>query len=1139
MSAFNYKSRGSTEENGGSHPEALCFVVDSTASMGPWIRALTKILPELIQMTALTGSFQYLSIIVYGDYDSRWDKPVEFSGWLRPDDPSLGQYAADMEPKGGGGHPEAVKTALYNLVDASVATSFPDGVLHQVRVLHLTDASAHITGSNLDAEGRAEKKHLGKAKFDWVHLTTRHIVPLPITYSCLTTVDFVPYFYLAEATGGAVHRIKETDALFDDIKGILNGWFGLLPAGQLTNIFYVVDTANTKTAAAVTENDFKMQLRWRSVARDVAVPSLVASVERIAARMRSDEDYASMAAQLLDNITRCSPMVLCSNALFGKLWREICRRRKDPRRLVLMQQLDRSSAKLNTADRVVFEEWNRASYNQADEIAQELDDFVREHGVTDGQFVTFSPDLVQQPCDMLEFSRACTAADQAAVVQVLMRLVVVTRREYACQPLTAAELEAHALGEDDDAPNSSKPSLLPPNSLPMNLPPTRMFSLLLHLAAPGTALTHRPATIVALLASRCGCVLAPMADQHLQATKGNWLTWEKMVNEKGETVPVVAENFCVSFLYLLKSHEVVLTDTEVVMVRKLLKFAFADRILKMEVDVETFQEGSMDGVYPDHLRTCDSTRGCGKKRAISLITADDLCGYCVWDELECVPRENRVVEKEVPAELTFMVQCAVCSAFYARDRKVQVLGRSQCFVCYQKGYLAYEAVELGNHKKLKVKASQGKGARVGPSVTHRVLSLDETPAAAAARASCRDIKHSPHVECRICKLLFVTYHGLPGGTCAACSVSPCQRKPVYTSITLTVARLFWPTNRGCSTETRQETADRKVCEATLFGLLGVTAQSAFNCSLLVAMEILTETAVTVPAAFPDLSLNGRAVCNSVAVWAKLAEAAQKQAFEHSLCAVCCDAFPADRLILACGRHNCSQRICTGCGEAWYGDLMPGQLVNTRHLSCPFCVQPPTAKTVTRWNKAAKSLRGTTMFDPRYFYAWCVRCNHAVEYAPRACGAGGDNDAGPRLNNYTCEPCRLLREEEAERLRQEQERLAELQMRRNMVRLGVAERNATIQARREAVARNTLSRATSSSSKYTRYVEFQTCPNPKCGIMVSRSSGCNHISCPCGCHFCYECGEGFDFAGDCYTHLVKAHGRIFYDEEPMYLDDDDD
>lgn len=49
--------------------------------------------------------------------------------------------------------------------------------------------------------------------------------------------------------------------------------------------------------------------------------------------------------------------------------------------------------------------------------------------------------------------------------------------------------------------------------------------------------------------------------------------------------------------------------------------------------------------------------------------------------------------------------------------------------------------------------------------------------------------------------------------------------------------------------------------------------------------------------------------------------------------------------------------------------------------------------------------------------------------------------------------------------------------------------------------------------------------PRCRCPVFKTAGCNHMTCRCGCHWCYVCEAGFDVADQCYTHLRQAHGGI--------------
>lgn len=56
------------------------------------------------------------------------------------------------------------------------------------------------------------------------------------------------------------------------------------------------------------------------------------------------------------------------------------------------------------------------------------------------------------------------------------------------------------------------------------------------------------------------------------------------------------------------------------------------------------------------------------------------------------------------------------------------------------------------------------------------------------------------------------------------------------------------------------------------------------------------------------------------------------------------------------------------------------------------------------------------------------------------------------------------------------------------------------------------------------IESVSCP--KCKALVTKSKGCNHMTCKCGCHFCMICGEGFESADNTYDHSVAKHGGIY-------------
>jgi hypothetical protein len=925
----------------------LCFVIDSTGSMSTWIAALNIILPEVILMTSLTGSFKKISIIKYGDYDNTWkDNPVQFSDWQDSGSRFLLEFAKEITANDGGSTAEAIKSALWYLKDNVLPNS-------HTHVLHLTDAPCHLN-AKLDEEGKKERVFL-KERFDWTTLV-KALAEESLTYNCLCSMSFVPYGYLAQSTNGAYHVIPkniDTNILRIHMTNILNGWFGLNNEMQ----------SSVCGIKHVSKEDDLMKANLKTILTSTSVPYLVNLINQMSSRMARDEDYIRFAVPVLEQIINNYTMALCSNALFGRVWREFCRKRTYEKRNELMRQLDLARNKLSTIDKATFDAWNKESYNALKEINNELNEFISINGVRG--LIRYNPDVKQHPHDVLEFARGCTAEDQSAIVKILMRLTV-------DENFTIEPIEKGTVSYMD-----STETLLQANCLPLNLPLNRLFGLLLHLAAPGSEVSKRPSAILAVLASRSGCVISGMAREFLDIIKGKWLTWAR----DADNVPVISENFCVNFLYLLKSHPEVMTDEESKMVDSLTKMAFALRILKMEVEYETFQENSMDRVCSDHHLDCLQ---CGKNRPLSLVNENSICGYCL----------GGVTMEAVSPQNTFMIQCISCESFYARDKKIHILGKHKCHTCF---------------------------ANNGPS---------------------------PYVKCKGCDYKFVTYNGLPNDLCGSCTKGEYVRKPLYNSHITSVSKMF------------------KDHIHTIYGLMGLSSDKVVETNITSASLLFKEIEQQTIETFPQLYYNDTKVTNSDKLWSVIITAVNKQTFSRNLCGICCEPKNGNELMPSCGRTGCATRICNDCGQGWYAVNKPGNLVSMRHLSCAFCVKPPTAKTMRRWNDNALLLtsRIVTNFDPRTYYGWCQNCSKIKEHSQMECHV----DA-PTLTNFSCEECEMAK-------------------------------------------RNHLNNATT--------LPVKECPG--CSVTTLRISGCAHLTCPTkGCstpHWCWNCTSGFQTAAETYDHM---------------------
>jgi hypothetical protein len=61
-----------------------------------------------------------------------------------------------------------------------------------------------------------------------------------------------------------------------------------------------------------------------------------------------------------------------------------------------------------------------------------------------------------------------------------------------------------------------------------------------------------------------------------------------------------------------------------------------------------------------------------------------------------------------------------------------------------------------------------------------------------------------------------------------------------------------------------------------------------------------------------------------------------------------------------------------------------------------------------------------------------------------------------------------------------------------------------------------------TEEWARSNSVKRCPS--CGVLTEKTHGCNHMTCPCGTHFCWICRGVFD-ATVIYDHMREAHGGI--------------
>ncbi|KAF7325565.1 RING-type domain-containing protein [Mycena kentingensis (nom. inval.)] len=243
-----------------------------------------------------------------------------------------------------------------------------------------------------------------------------------------------------------------------------------------------------------------------------------------------------------------------------------------------------------------------------------------------------------------------------------------------------------------------------------------------------------------------------------------------------------------------------------------------------------------------------------------------------------------------------------------------------------------------------------------------------------------------------------------------------------------------------------------------------------------------------------LTLQGKRVHEPKAVLREVEARVGRGEVILASCALCFEEMPQSKLMPACGRSGCAQLVDEACLREWYASNRPGRLLNMAQFTCCFCRRKPTLKTMTRFNPSAATLGGmqAAMEDRRFLYAWCLDCGDAKRVYERVCC----NEEGvPPIVDFCCEDCRAPPPPPVVRRRERNG---------NVVPLHTAIRDA---------------------AKFRLKTHSVKCPNPACGYIIEKESGCNHVVCVCGTHFCYACGNGFASSA-IYEHMTKKHGSWY-------------
>jgi hypothetical protein len=158
-------------------------------------------------------------------------------------------------------------------------------------------------------------------------------------------------------------------------------------------------------------------------------------------------------------------------------------------------------------------------------------------------------------------------------------------------------------------------------------------------------------------------------------------------------------------------------------------------------------------------------------------------------------------------------------------------------------------------------------------------------------------------------------------------------------------------------------------------LKGTYDRSLFHLITTVGPKTFAESIRVLPPLTPEtrLTLDAKQIRNLTDLRAELHSWIQRRTAEKTPCSLCFTELPNAKLLSACRRTRCNQKICSSCLHGWYGQNRPGTIINMTALYCPFCRRAPSAPTIAAYGMgihAAGDLKAAVEERGQWIHAWC-------------------------------------------------------------------------------------------------------------------------------------------------------------------------
>lgn len=620
----------------------LCFVIDTTASMTPFIQALKSSLVEIVALSKLTG-IDSISFLTYSDYS----EPIvtKWSGWQN-DYNSLLNFIENINAYGGDDYPEAARTALYEL------STCVDDRTGKTLVFWFTDAPPHISTKFSKEKYLNKEKEYLSGSYNWITLTKiikdKSCIIYPVIYTNDTLT--ISYFtYLSTVTGGNTFQILGSSRI---IKRLYSSYLEHIPPPpdvisknvinilisitgekvEFTNsliswIYENVDIQENDCDDVVLLSSNEMKYKLKKIHPFSNVQKLLSNA--IDVYMKDIESNIQSIYNVFTFMLNKSnnPILLTYNPIFGKYWRLICRQRNDIQRDKLVRDMSNLLSNLKNNDKERFEVFLSESYNQYDIIKN----IISECEPNPYFICNTQLDFITNMKDCLELARSC---DIGKLGNMLQYISLINNNEYLY---------------------SNKNNI---RYIPFTMNPIDIFKCIPHLYVHGAMFSLRPSAILACIAIYTNNkYLNDIAKIFINEIRGKWIDM---------TLP---ENYTYSFIKLMLSIPNALTNEEQNLFQKLNIIGGLLYHKNDNIDI-TVGYDSYKTKRPDYKFKCMK---CSQYRSFTLLDKNGLCGLCI--------NNSDPVNDDGNVKDSMWYSCSECKCQYVVADYRKMCVKPKCHYC--------------------------------------------------------------------------------------------------------------------------------------------------------------------------------------------------------------------------------------------------------------------------------------------------------------------------------------------------------------------------------------------------------------------------------------------------------------------------